>query len=36
MCLTSIYKIKLNPSNKTHVALIKSLLNNLLGKFGIN
>ena len=31
-----IYSIKSNPTNKTQKAVAKSLLNNLLGRFGIN
>jgi DNA polymerase type B, organellar and viral len=32
----AIYNIKSNPKNKTQKAIAKSLLNNLLGRFGIN
>ncbi len=34
--IDKIYNIKSNPKNSTKKALAKSLLNNLLGRFGIN
>lgn len=34
--VNNIYNIKSNPKNKTQKTIAKSLLNNLLGKFGIN
>ena len=34
--IDKIYNIKSNPINKTQKSMAKSLLNNLLGRFGIN
>lgn len=34
--IESVYKIKSDPINNTQKAMAKSLLNNLLGRFGIN
>lgn len=34
--IEKVYKIKSNPVNKTQKVMAKSLLNNLLGRFGIN
>lgn len=34
--VNTIYKIKSNPINPTQKSIAKSLLNNLLGRFGIN
>ena len=33
--INNVYKIKSNPSNACQKAMAKSLLNNLLGRFGI-
>ena len=33
--ISKVYEIKSNPTNKTQKAIAKSLLNNLLGRFGI-
>lgn len=34
--ISTIYKLKANPINKSQKAIAKSLLNNLLGRFGIS
>lgn len=34
--IEKVYNIKSNPNNKTQKSIAKSLLNNLLGRFGIN
>jgi hypothetical protein len=34
--ISEIYKLKANPTNKSKKSLAKSLLNNLLGRFGIS
>ncbi|RYE15198.1 MAG: hypothetical protein EOP34_04140 [Rickettsiales bacterium] len=33
--ISEIYKLKANPTNKSQKSIAKSLLNNLLGRFGI-
>jgi hypothetical protein len=34
--INKVYKFKSNPKNPTQKSMAKSLLNNLLGRFGIN